>query len=137
MEHEVGAFGSFRDCISGYFAVFEDDGRVAYAYLLNPQQEFVADVWLYNRCQTPAEPEWTDPSRLPFANSSEFFKGAEVAAPVDDISDVTVQWQHSKDGRATAHVFIRNRLFGKFSEGDKPGWSLLAARDGPLAKVLD
>ena len=33
---------------TGYSAVFEDDGKVAYAYLLDDGR-IVADVWLYNR----------------------------------------------------------------------------------------
>ena len=53
---------------SGYVVVVDDDGRVGYAYLINFDGRICADVWLYNRCGAPIEPEWNDPSKAPFAN---------------------------------------------------------------------
>ena len=53
--------------------VIEDDERVGYAYLIDSRGEICGDVWLYNRCPAPAEPEWNDPgndpSDAPFAKS--------------------------------------------------------------------
>ena len=59
----------FTDQKSGYSVVFDDDGRVAYAYLLNHQGNIISDVWLYNQCKTPKEPEWKTSNNMPFANS--------------------------------------------------------------------
>lgn len=128
--------GRFLNQDLGYSVVFDDDGRVAYAYLLNQSGAIVGDVWLYNRCTSPSEPEWKDPSKIPFANPIGFVKDHEGFSPVKDISEVMVQWEIS-NGMIKANIFIHNNLFAVLVEGEKPGWSILAARDGPLAKVLE
>jgi len=46
---------------------FEDDRRVAYAYLKRGEK-FVADVWVYNRAESPTAPEWKEGKRPPFLN---------------------------------------------------------------------
>ena len=46
---------------------FDDDGKVAYGYLLE-NDSIIGDVWLYNRCSTPDKPEWKDKANIPFAN---------------------------------------------------------------------
>ncbi|WP_375157246.1 hypothetical protein [Bradyrhizobium sp. RDT46] len=67
------------NCTDGFVAKFvspfdesaviiEDDGKVAYAYMLDRNGKICSDVWLYNRCPAPIEPEWHDAANLPFAN---------------------------------------------------------------------
>lgn len=129
--------GKFLNQESGYSVVFDDDGRVAYAYLLDESEAIVGDVWLYNRCASPPVPEWKNPEKMPFANPIGFVKGDEDFVPVKDISEVKVQWESSSDGAVKANLFIRDELFAVLVEGAKPGWSILAAKDGPLAKVLE
>ena len=133
----MGFFGEFSSHKSKHFVVFEDDGRVAYAYLYDANRQIVGDVWLYNRCVTPREPEWKDKEKLPFANPKVFVKENLVFAPVDDLSEVKVEWEYAKEGNVTAKFFIRDIFFAVLTEGSKPGYSLLAAKNGPLAKVLD
>jgi len=128
--------GKFLNLDSGYSVVFDDDGRVAYAYLLNQSDVIVGDVWLYNRCTSPLKPEWKDPNKMPFANPVGFVKVNEDFSPVVDISEVRIQWR-SSDGAVRADVFIRDNLFAVLVEGEKPGWSILAAKNGPLAKVME
>ncbi len=113
-----------------YSVVIEDDGRVAYAYL-RCGEEIVADVWLYNRCAAPQEPEWKDRSRLPFANPVGFSKENEIG-PIRSDADVNVQWD---DG--TARVYLHGRLWAILRRGEKPGCCLLATKSGPLAKPLE
>ncbi len=117
---------------SDYSAVFEDDGKVAYAYLLKGA-DIVADVWLYNHGEPPDEPEWEDPSRMPFANP-EGFANPEPFKPVIDASEVGFKWVEGNP--PTLKIFIRGESFAKLIPGSKPGWSKLAIRDGPLALVL-
>ena len=119
---------------SGHSAVFEDDGRVAYAYLLDGD-EIVADVWLYNSAATPEQPEWRDPSRMPFMNPRGFASG-EQFTPVADESEVAFSWSHGAAGQTALRVFIRGDYHAMLVPGSKPGWCKLAARDGPLASVL-
>ena len=129
--------GKYKDAESGFSVIFDDDGRVAYAYLLNESETIVSDVWLYNRCAPPSEPEWKTPEKIPFANPIGFAKDSKKFIPVNDISEVRVQWGISGDGAVKASVFIRDDLFASLVEGEKPGWSILAAKNGPLAKVLE
>lgn len=130
--------GKFIDNRTGYSTVFNDDGRVAYAYLLDETESIVGDVWLYNRCSTPVEPEWKEPENMPFANPQAYVNGIthDVFQVVDTISDVNVAWGN-ESGRVKANILIHNELFATLIEGIKPGWSALASKDGPLAKVLD
>lgn len=120
---------------SGYSAVFEDDGRVAYAYLLE-DEEIVADVWLYNRCATPSEPEWRDPSRMPFANPQGFASEDEIE-PAGAESDVRFKWRRAEAGVVVAlDILLRGDICGRLKPGGKPGQARMAVKDGPLAKVL-
>jgi len=57
-----------EDPESGSWVDVVDDGRVCYAYFLSPAREIVGDLWLYNRCETPADPEWTNREGAPYAN---------------------------------------------------------------------
>ena len=109
---------------------------MAYAYLCDASQAIVADVWLYNRCAAPLEPEWQDRAKLPFANPIGFVDGDGPIAPIDNLSQVSVRWAHT-DGDIEAHTYIRDVLAGVLLPGAAPGWSAMAAKDGPLAKVLD
>lgn len=113
--------------------VIEDDGRVAYAYLVDAGGQICADVWLYNRCPTPTEPEWFDREKAPFANPVPFAARdlLDFTLP-SSIADLSVTWE--RDGRAK--IFIHRKLAAILVDGAKPGWSVLANKDGPLAKVL-
>jgi len=51
--------------------MLEDDGRVAYAYLLQ-DGKVVGDVWLYNVVETPERVDWKDRSQMPFLNPKRF-----------------------------------------------------------------
>jgi len=122
------------DELSGQSAVVEDDGRVAYAYLLD-KDEIVADVWLYNRVAAPEQPEWRDPSRAPFLNPRGFASG-EQFPPAADETEVAFSWSRGTAGQTALRVYIRGDYHAMLVPGSKPGWCKLAARDGPLASVL-
>jgi hypothetical protein len=116
--------------------VIEDDGRVGYAYLIDSRGEICGDVWLYNRCPAPDEPEWDDPSGAPFANPSAYV-GSCTAFPLPNSSaDIAIDWARA-DGACLARIFVRKRLVAVVKSGAKPGWALLAKKDGPLAKSLN
>lgn len=129
--------GQITDEESGYAVVFEDDGRVAYGYLLDPKGRIVGDTWLYNRCETPDKPEWTDLKNAPFTNSAEYAHSHDELVPVNDFfSEVDAEFETQEDSRMRANIFIRGDLFGVLEEGAKPGWARLAKKDGPAARVL-
>ncbi|GLH82246.1 hypothetical protein SSBR45G_71550 [Bradyrhizobium sp. SSBR45G] len=92
-----------RDLSAGFFQEFaspdgdativvEDDGRVAYAYWLNAKGAICGDVWLYNRCPAPQQPEWTDRNAAPYANPAAFVDQTVAFAPPAAVSSLTVAW---------------------------------------------
>jgi hypothetical protein len=116
--------------------VIEDNGRVAYAYLLDAAGAICGDVWLYNRCPAPLEPEWSDRDGAPYANPIAFVAQTIAFSPPDSITDIMVEWSHQ--GRdLVACIFLSKTLLAKLMQGSKPGWSRLAAKDGPLALRLE
>ena len=126
-----------RDPDSTYSLLFEDDGKVAYAYLRDGMR-IVSDVWIYNCGPAPEQPEWTLPDarlRLPFTNPAGFVR--EEARPVvTKASDIEAHWVREAGKLVAAELFIRGTRFARLKPGSQPGWSRLASRDGPNAKIL-
>lgn len=132
----IGETVSFPASDGKYAIVIEDDGRVGYAYLVDSGGTICGDVWLYNRCPAPDEPEWNDPGNAPFANSLAYVQScAEFPFP-NSSADIDINWDR-EDGACSARIFIQKKLVGVVRNGAKPGWALLAKKDGPLAKSLN
>jgi hypothetical protein len=129
----VACFREF-DCEDLPFSVIiEDDDRVAYAYLLR-QGEICGDVWLYNCTAAPERPEWSDPTKAPFANPQEF--ALANAGRITDETPVQVLWVKDKETLARAEIYQADVRLAVLAPGAKPGWCRNAKKDGPLAKVV-
>jgi hypothetical protein len=113
----------------------EDNGRVGHAYLLDADGRICSDVWLYNRCLAPTVPEWDDREKAPFANPTPYINHTEEFSPPMSAGDVSIEWERQND-HCVVRVFVRLKLIAKLEDGTKPGWAVLAGRDGPLAKIL-
>jgi hypothetical protein len=99
-------------------------------------QQIVGDVWLYNCCPAPKEPEWRSAELVPFANPVDYV-AQEGFAPPSSVDDIEVRWSRSSPGEiVTAWVFIRGKLHATLAAGEKLGRCRLAAKDGPLARVF-
>jgi hypothetical protein len=109
--------------------VLEDDGRVAYAYLLE-KNEIVGDVWLYNVADSPEAVDWSDRSAMPFANPKRYC-ATERLPRLTEASNVRCSW--SDRG---VDIAVEGIDFARVEHGSKPGWSRLAAVPGPLANPL-
>jgi hypothetical protein len=113
--------GVFETSVSDdprYEAVFEDDGEVAFGYMLR-DRDIIADVWLYNVVPVP---------------------GATVARfrRVSSLDEISFNRSYSANGTVEAVEFwIRGRRHARVTPGSKPGWCVLATADGPLARKLD
>ena len=107
---------------TGYSAVFEDDGRVAYAYLLH-ENRIVSDVWLYNRIAAPPEPEWRDRSKAPFANP-QGFAASDPFPPVASEAEVVFAWSRGTEGDNFASLYPREL---SRSAGPRPKTGLVPA----------
>lgn len=134
MDPDGGLIADFVAPNADFKLTFDDDGRVAYAYLKH-LDTIVGDVWIYNRCEAPDRPEWRDRTKSPFANPSAYtLPGGDRHDPVA-LGDIRVRWGPD-DGHVTADIYIRGDLVASVGDGEKPGRSKFAAKDGPLAKRL-
>lgn len=127
-------YGEFKASNSHYSVIFDEDHKVAYAYLLK-SGAIISDVWLYNLVKAPEEPEWTDFKNAPFLNPPNYVRNSVQIPKPTCINDVTVMWEHNEN-LVTANIFIRATRFATLNSWEKPGRCLFAAKDGPLAKVL-
>lgn len=117
--------------------IVDETTRVCYAYLLHGG-ELTADVWLYNRSPADSTPEWTRPdarSRMPFLNPPGF--GRQDAPAIVDASQLECRWLDSAGGNAIgAALYVQSQLWARVRVGDRPGESIHAIKDGPLARRL-
>lgn len=109
--------------------VIDDDGRVAYAYLLR-HNEIVSDVWLYNVSRTPSVVDWSNRDDLPFLNPAPFCDNSQSISRLSVRSPLRCDWYENG-----VLLFLDDLLIAKLEEGSKPGWSRSAIDDGPLAKT--
>lgn len=135
MDREGGIWARQVDEATGYSVIVEDNGRVAYAYLLNAAAAIVSDVWLYNHGIAPMFVDRSNVEDLPFRNTSEF-ACATALQPLRESSEFSVEWKRLPHQTIEARLSIRGELFAVLHQGVAPGWSRLARKSGPLAKVL-
>lgn len=120
----------FDDKLGHRSVVLEDDGRVAYAYLLNGDSEIVGDAWLYNVGDDPEEVSWQDRSSMPFQNPAKYCV-ADRPPRLRPDSRIACTW--TEQG---VTVSVEGIEWVRLEVGCRPGWSLLARIPGPLAKPL-
>lgn len=133
---DTGILVEFIHTETGFSVVFDDNGKVAYGYLIQADETIVADVWLYNRGGTPTDPEWNDIAKMPFRNALAFVTEQEVT-PVENEGEIGVEWLHNESGQLIgADILLRGELFGRLMINSRPGWAKLARRNGPLARTL-
>jgi hypothetical protein len=117
-----------------YSVIIKDDGRVAYAYLYEGE-DIIGDVWLYNQQPAPATSFWRTED-MPFLNPTEYLAKDAAIKPITAESEVRFEWTESKDdGLIEVGIYIRDKFIAAVAVGSKPGWSVLVAKDGPLAYV--
>jgi hypothetical protein len=117
-----------------YSVLIEDDGRVAYAYLLE-YGDVIGDVWLYNQEAAPTDSNWANQSS-PYLNPAEYLDKGAAIAPIKNEKEVRCEWTESlNDGSIEVGIWLRDKFIAQVSAGSKPGWSVLVIKNGPLALV--
>ena len=125
-------FISEQHPVSRRWAVVEDDGRVAWLYLTEPDtRKSVADCWLYNRVETPAQFDSVR-RRPPVVPQTHAEAGATLQPPGRE--RVHLRW--SPDGESVA-VLIDGELIGFVARGQRRGFSRYIRVSGPFGSVLD
>lgn len=121
----------------GEFVMIEDNGSTGYAYLLNAKREIVGDVWLYNRGAPPQVAPWRESKDPPFANPASFVENLENFVPPTNGDLFEVRWVEEADQQTNVLLLFDGAIFAVLAPGQRPGWSKLAKRDGPLARRLE
>jgi hypothetical protein len=125
-------FLSEQHPVSRRWAIIEDDGRVAWLYLTEPDtRKPVADCWLYNRVPTPAHFDSArgEPPVVPQTHA-----GVDATSQPPSAESVRLRW--SRDGESVA-VFFDAELIGFIAPGQKRGFSRHIRVSGPFGSVLD
>lgn len=117
-----------------YSVVIEDDGRVAYGYLLQ-DDKIVSDVWLYNCDEARTQSDWNNSAQLPFVNAPDYVD-AKLQIRFHDESAIRVQWHSHSGGEPHVAIYYDETLVAKIYPSFRPGRCRAAAKDGPLAKPL-
>lgn len=117
-----------------FSVVIEDDGRVAYGYLLH-NGEIIGDVWLYNCIEPKSPPDWNDFARMPFQNGRDFVNPLSQIR-FQDQAAIAVQWVTDSEAGPHASILYQKELVAEIYPHSKPGRCRAAAKDGPLAKTL-
>lgn len=117
-----------------YSVIIEDDGKVAYAYLLEGDS-IVGDVWLYNQQKAPERIDFKDRENMPFLNPQGYLNKEKVVQPIQNTSEVLIEWFYEGE-IIKVELFLRNELLAILKHGSLPGWSVLVKKDGPLAKKM-
>lgn len=124
----------FCEFDENYSVLIEDDGRVAYAYLLE-YGDVVGDVWLYNQSAAPGDNNWAN-QQIPYLNPAEYLSPNAAVSPIESESEIRCEWIESlNDGTIEVGIWLRDQFIAQIETGSKPGWSVLVAKDGPLAQV--
>ena len=119
---------------SYYSVIIEDNGRVAYAYLMEGE-DMVGEVWLYNQQPAPQNSNWHE-QPPPYLNTEEYIDKSVRVPPLTDKSEIYLEWTESPDnGAVEVGIYIREKFIAQITTGSKPGWSTLVIKDGPLALV--
>lgn len=125
-------FLSEQHPISRRWAVIEDDGRVAWLYLTEPDTpKPAADCWLYNRVPPPPHFE-SARGEAPVVPGTHAGVDATIQPP--PVESVRLRWSH--DGESVA-VFFDAELVGFIVKGQKRGFSRHIRVSGPFGSVLD
>lgn len=125
-------FVSEQHPVSRRWAVVEDDGRVGWLYLTEPDgRKPVADCWLYNRVRAPSVccPVRGQAPLAPTTHVSD----TDAAAPPDE-GDVWFRW--SSDGESVS-VHFETDLVGFIAAKRRHGLSRNLSKEGPFGSPLD
>lgn len=123
-------FTSWRDPRFGYEAVFEDDGRTAYAYLVKGGR-LLSVAWLYNAPDWLAMPGPERGQAIPNPCGLPLPPG--LPRPEDE-SHLTCEWRHSGED-VQAEILLQGFPLGLLCTRSAVGYAGLATETTPHART--
>lgn len=116
---------------SNYSIIINDDGIVAYAYLLDGEN-IISDLWIYNS-SVQLYKDWNNITEedLPLQNLDQYILKKIDLLQEEDI--VKVDWFFNNQ-YIKATIYINNTLIGYLDNIDTVGYSTLVNQDTPIAK---
>lgn len=131
-------FVEFDAAESNIKLIIEDDGSVAYAYLVD-SGKIVADVWLYNRAEAPREAEWKlgPPKNRPFLNAADYICNPFPFEIPQRAEQFGAEWFMSKEKKIGVRVLSNGYTIGEMLYDETPGRAVAARKSGPLAQTFD
>ncbi|MBS1722906.1 MAG: hypothetical protein JSS66_08135 [Armatimonadetes bacterium] len=112
--------------------VVESNEEAVYAYFWE-SGSVNGFVWLFNIAAVP--PENFGEKRQAPANPLPYAGVGTVSSPL--VARFKGVWK-LREGVIECAIYMDSKLIGVLGKGDKPGWSMFAALDGPLAlRLLD
>ena len=98
----------------------------------------VADVWLYNRDDTPQRLDWDVRGRMPmpYRNAAKFVRSENLFNLPQSETDIEIVWIENNLGESGATGMLRGRPIAELFVGETPGRSIMALKDGPLARKM-
>ncbi|WP_417355452.1 hypothetical protein [Flavobacterium sp.] len=123
-------FSEKKDIFS---VIIDDDGSVAYAYLLEGNN-IISDLWLYNSGKTKYE-DWENISEkdLPLQNLDCYII-TKIKSITND-NDIDVEW-YIEGNSVKVEIYIHNKLIGILNSTSKVGFNTLVSEDTPIAKKI-
>ena len=126
------------DFNSQYSVTIEENSQTVYAYYIC-DGEMTGDLWLLN-LSSNNNIKWESVEDLPFLNKESYIDLSQHEKIKNgfDIHNLRIEWKimENPSEAPVALIFYLKFLIGKLREGDKPGFSSLVIRDGPLANCL-
>ncbi len=119
-----------------FSVVIDDNSIVCYAYLIK-NNEIIGDVWLYNQEPSPNFNEWDFKKDGPFLNPELYVSDEYKIMPLKEDDLVELNWGFLSTELVFVEIYFDKRLVALITPESKPGWSIFAKKNGPLAKVLN
>lgn len=115
----------------GYSLIIDDNGSVAYAYLLY-DEDILSEVWLYNREPSPYK-NWKDIKQedLPPQNIEKYV--TESIIPISFEYSIEDNWDIDSEGMVQVNISINEKLVAILNERHKIGSSTMVTEDTPIA----
>jgi hypothetical protein len=69
-------------------------------------------------------------------NPAQYVDVSKKIEPISNIENIDIMWKFIEEKLTEVEIHLNKILVAVLAPNAKPGWSLLAIKDGPLAKSI-